>query len=331
MATAPVTQPLQEVLDAQHAFITAQAKELIDLRKQLADLAALIPKPINRAIKRAVEDLGCRPNDPSFDNFARLQQALDDRYGVLFDVGGLYYTQPLRTKPGSAAPILGSSAAFRHAAACMTGLAPFKPDQTHLLEISGVDGVAASGTSPAIPGGAGHLQTVRDLYFAGNATCDGLRIHGGDCVSVEACVFRQCKTGVLIRPTIRLYAPSLRNLSLSGCDVGIQIENGESVCCATVQATSINLGRLGFSAIGWNRGLSLTGVCCESQTEACFRFRDSRASLRSCYAEANDEVPGLWTRDSAVMLEDTHIRVQASHNSQVIPLGVNLISRTVAP
>lgn len=330
---APVTQPLQEILDSHHAVLTEQAKAINELRAQVAALAALAQPPApNRALKRAVEDLGCRPNDPSFDNATILQLVLDNRIGIEFDGGGLFYTSPLKIRPGAASPLVGASCGFRHGSPSCTGLAPFKADQTHLLEITGVAGVDATPTSPAIAGGAGVGQAVRDLYFAGSPTCDGLRIHGGDAVSIERCVFRNCRRGILIQPTIRLYGPSVRSCGIYGCDVGYQIENGASVCAATLTATPIIGGRLGVNAIGWRRGLTLTGVVCEAQTETCFRFEGSKASLVGCYAESIDDILGLWVgRKGYVNVQDSSIRVFAVGNeSQVNWIGDNVQSRTVA-
>jgi hypothetical protein len=344
---APVTQPLQETLDAHHEFIQATAKEIVDLRKQLADLTARLtaipqtpvpsPQPPKRALRRAVEDLGCRPNDPKFDNAALLQPVLDQRIGIEFDVGGLYYTSPLKTRPGAASPLVGASAGFRHVSPSMTGLAPFTPDQTHLLEITGVAGqaaVPATPTTPAVPeviGGAGLVHSVRDLYFLGNPKCDGLRIHGGHAISVERCIFRECNRGVLIQPTIAVYSPRIAGCGIYGCDTGLQVENGTSVCCLDVSATPIIGGRLGIVQTGWKRGAVYTGVVLENQAEEKLRLVDSRAKLSGCYLEAESGKVGLYLRGSRVAIEDSSIGYYyADQTSQITWLGDNLQAGTMA-
>lgn len=306
-AVADETAALQTTLDSLNSTVnklTARVSELT---------------PANPAIVTATQ-LGCKADDDKFDNGPLIQAALDKGQGVLLDSGGMYSTSPLRTKPGTASPIMGASASFRHSPACRTGLTPFAPNQTHVLEIAGQS-----------PEGAGHGQVIRDLYIQGTPQCDGIRIHGGDATSIENVVVRGCKTAISIKPTIRLYSLAVRNASLAGNDVGIHIENGTSVCCMTVTNAVINSGRIGVNVKEWKRGLTLTAVVCESQTEACVKFDDSRASLIGCYLESNGDVPGLRSKASRINVIDTSIR-RISHDgaTQITWIGDNVQAGTLA-
>ena len=283
------TAALQTTLDSLNATVNKLAARVSDLT------------PANPAIVTATS-LGCKADDPAFDNGPLIQTALDKGLGVLLDSGGIYSTSPLRTKPGTASPIMGQSASFRHSPACRTGLTPFAPNQTHVIEIAGQS-----------PEGAGHGQVVRDLYIQGTPACDGIRIHGGDAVSIENVIIRGCKTAIAIKPTIRLYACSIRGASLPGNDVGIQVENGTSVCCISVSGVVINVCRIGVNVNGWKRGLTLTGVVCEGATEACCKFDDAKASLIGCYLESTGDVPGIRSKGSKINVMDTSVR-RISHD-----------------
>ncbi len=336
MAASPVTAPIQQMLDTHHEVIAAQAAAINELKAQVATLStalAAIPqstgKP-NRALKLASE-IGCRPNDPAFDNASIIQPLLDKRIGVEFDVGGVYYTSPLKTLPGAAGALVGSFCGHRHKSPSATGLAPFAPEQTHLVEITGVGPIAATSTTPAVPGGAGLGHTVRDLYFLGNAKCDGLRIHGGDAIGVERCIFRECRVGVLLKPSYRVYSPSLARCGIYDCDVGLQIENGDSVCCLSVTAMTVIGGRMGIVQTGWRRGAVFIGVVCEGQSEDKWRLVDARATLLGCYIEGDSGKVGLSLRGSKAAIGDSSIGgYKADGQSQITWLGDNAQAGTVS-
>lgn len=301
------TAALQTTLDSLNATVNKLAARVSDLT------------PANPVIATATS-LGCKADDPAFDNGPLIQAALDKGLGVLLDSGGIYSTSPLRTKPGTASPIMGSSASFRHSPACRTGLTPFAPSQTHVIEIAGQS-----------PEGAGHGQVIRDLYIAGTPACDGIRIHGGDAVSIENVIIRGCKTAILIKPTIRLYACTIRGASLPGNEVGISVENGTSVCCISVSGVVINVCRVGVNVNGWRRGLTLQGVVCEGATEACCKFDDAKASLIGCYLESTGDVPGIRSKGSKLNVMDTSVR-RISHDgsTQLNWIGDNVQAGTLA-
>lgn len=300
------TAALQTTLDTLNSTVNKLAARVSELT------------PANPAIVTATQ-LGLRANDDKFDNGPLIQSALDKGLGVLLDSGGMYSTSPIKTKPGTASPIMGQSASFRHNPECRTGLTPFAPNQTHVLEIAGQS-----------PEGAGHGQVIRDLYIQGAPSCDGIRVHGGDATSIENIVIRGCKTAISVKPTIRLYSLAIRNASLAGNDVGIQIENGTSVCCATVTNVVCNGGRIGINVKEWKRGLTLTGVVCESQTEACVKADDTKLSLIGCYLESNGDVPGLRSKASKVNVMDTSVR-RISHDgaTQLNWIGDNVQAGTL--
>lgn len=298
----PATAPLQATLDEHTLKIAALA-------------AATTPPHPN--LRRATQ-LGCIPNDPAVDNAPLLQNAIDA--GLALEIDGFYHTSPLRTKPGGANAIYGVSSAYRHSPACRTGFAPFASGQTHILEVTG-DATA----------GAGLCQRIADLYFAGSATCDGIRVSGGDTVAIERCSFRGCKDAIDITPTIRLYSLAVRSCFMSTNDIGIRLTNGSSVCCFIADSCSINGGRIGVSVNWWQRGAVFTGVLCEGQTEVCFDVREARASLIGCYGESTGEIPALNLKQSHIVIIDSHFR-RYKHDglSQITAIGDNVLSGTLA-
>jgi hypothetical protein len=309
----PEPQPAQSETAAVQATLDRLNAAVNKLAARVSDLT-----PANPAIVTATS-LGCKADDEKFDNGPLIQAALDKGLGVLLDSGGIYSTSPLRTKPGTASPIMGASASFRHSPACRTGLMPFAPNQTHIIEISGQS-----------PEGAGHGQVVRDLYIQGTPTCDGIRVHGGDAISIENVIVRGCKTGIAIKPTIRLYALSIRGASLYGNDVGISVDNATNICSTVVSGVAVNAGRIGVNATGWKRGLTLQGVVCEGQTEACMKFEDAKASLIGCYLESTGDIPGIRAKGSRINIMDTSVR-RISHDglSQMTWIGDNMQAGTL--
>lgn len=306
----PATAPLQKQLDD-------QARTLTNVVAALDKLEAA--KPADPATVTATE-LGCKTNDPRFDNGPLIQAALDKMLSIEFDASGTYYTSPLKTTGGQSNVIKGGSAGYRHGAKGATILAAFKPDQTHILELAG-DPTKSNG----------QVQVVRDLSFLGSDKCDGIRVHGGRSVSIENCTVRLCRKGIVVQPAISCYATSIRGCSILNCELGIELNNATSVCCFAVYSTEVMGGKTGVHQIGWKRGAIYTAVVCEGQTEDKFKLDNARATFIGVYLEGDPGAAGLWMRSSKLTVIDSSIGgYKHSGDSQITWVGDNVASGTRA-
>lgn len=298
--TDTATAPLQATLDAIQSRVGA-----------LEILAPIDPAT------RKLSAIGCKPNDPSFDNAALIQPVLDAAYNL--DVDGLYHTSPLKTPAGKSCIIDGHGSGYRHGGKGVTGFAPFSPDQTHVLELQG-------DASP------GQSMVVRDLYIQGHEKCDGIRVYGARNASIENVVVRGCGgIGITIEPKVGVYAVSLRSCSLLSNKIGLAVNNGVSVCCLRVDATELIGGTYAVSINGWRRGAVFTGVVCEGQSDKKFMAIDSRATLIGCYIEGDSGRAGVWLKNSRLVVIDSNLGgTQTDLNSVITPVGDNLIAGTLA-
>lgn len=304
----PATADLQKAIDEQQRTLAnvVAALERIDAAR-----------PASPATRTATE-VGCVPGDGRDDHPA-LQAALDDGYNLALDGSGLYeLSAPLRIAPGTSNVIRGQSAGYRHRARAVTGLRPLSESVSHLIE---VPGVAEKST--------GQVQVIRDLYLEGTAKTDGIRVHGCDALRIESVCVRKCKTGIAIDPKIRCYAPALDGCAILGCDVGLSIKNGTSVCSFSATGCEILTGRVGVAIDGWKRGAVFTGCVIEGQSELCLAMQDARCTLIGTYLENS----GLRARmkNSHVVGIDATVG-NASHNatSRIDWLGENNRPYTVA-
>lgn len=299
--TEPATAAVQKVLD--------------DYAARLKAIEDAAPKP--SATTRRTSELGCKPNDPAFDNAPLLQAAIDAGFAI--EVDGFYHTSPLRTKAGQANAIRGVSAAAHKSPPCRTGFAAFAAGQPHILEITGDTTL-----------GAGYGQVVSDLHFAGVAGCDAVVVKGGDAVAIERCSFRGCRDAIEIAPAIRVYSVAVRSCFMHTCDTGLRVGNATNVCCLTVDGLSINGGRVGVMVDGWKRGAVFTGVLSEGQTQSSFEFRDARGTLIGCYGENGGDIPTLAMQQSKVTLIDCRFhKYRQDGNSQITLVGDNNLGGTI--
>lgn len=297
------TKPVQDLLDQQR-------QTLLGVIAAVERLEAA--KPANPATVTATE-LGCIPNDGR-DDAPAMQAALDRMQNVELDATGEYELgAPLRFAPGQSNTLKGQSAGYRYNAAGRTGFKPLNESVSHLIE---VPWDAAKST--------GQVQVIRDLYLAGNDKCDGIRVLGCDALSIESVCIRKCKTGLLIAAPSRAYSPAVANSAILGCDVGIDIRNGTSVCCFTATGCEVFGGRIGLSISGWKRGAVFTGCVFESQSEHAARLEDARATFIGSYLECGAPVTTLWMKNSgATMIDSTCNILKHNAASRIDWIGEN--------
>lgn len=296
------TEPLQQAIDA----LTARYNTLADVVERAA-------RPPSDPTTVSLAELGCRPNDPKFDNAPVIQPLLDEAYNVHVD--GVYYTSPLKSFAGKSCVIAGSGAGYRHNGKGVCGFAAFAADQPCLLELHG--------------GGQG--MVVRDLYFLGNEKCDGIRVHSARTTSIENCVVRDCGgRGILVDDRAGMYALSIRNCALLGNGVGFELRNGASVCCFAMYSTQIQSGGKGIVVDGWRRGATFTAVVVEGQTDTKVTVENARATFVGCYIEGDRDKVGLRLKSSRVTILDSSIGgYAASSDSQITWVGDNMQAGTM--
>ncbi len=318
--TEPETAAVQRVLDEQKKALADAQQTIVTMAAKLQAIEAR--RPADPCTKTTTE-LGCNPNDKTFDNAPLIQAALDKGYNVELDAGPLYYTSPLRLPPGMGCVIKGQSSALRYWAKGATALAPFKPDQQCLIEI------------PSDPEkSVGHNTTICDLaLYVKSDQCDGIRIHGGRAVGIENVMIEKANRGILIAPTGGVYATSIERCSLFDCQTGIEVNNGENVCCLDVQATQIIGGKFGIVQNGWKRGAVYTAIACEGQSENPTKWTDSRATLIGCYFEGQTAgvSAGILAKDSKLTIIDTSAgTIRANLNTQINWVGDNMQAGTLS-
>lgn len=301
---------------------TAAVQDRLDEdRKTILNLVAAVERieaarPRQPATVTATE-LGCVPGDGK-DDATAIQAALDKMLNVRLDGSGLYEIgAPLRLTAGQSNVLSGESAGYRHGAAGCTGLKALNDGVSHLIE---VPGDASKST--------GQVQVIRNLYLEGTDKTDGIRVHGCDALRIESVCIRKCKTGVLIDPAIRCYAPSLAGCSILGCDVGLAIKNGTSVCSFSATGCEILTGRLGVTIDGWKRGAVFTGCVVENQSEYCLRLEDARCTLIGSYLENSGT--RCWMKASGLVgIDSTCGNISHNASSTVDWIGANQRPYTV--
>lgn len=315
VAAQDETAAVQTTLDA------LKAKD-IELSATLANVVAAVEKIESSSpadpVTKSLFELGCRANDPAFDNAPLIQPVLDAGYNL--DVDGLYYTSPLKTPVGKSNVIAGQGAGYRHAGKGVTGFAAFRADQTHVLELQG-------------DGAPGQNQVVRDLYIQGTPTADGIRAYAGRNLAIQNVTVRNCGgRGILIEPKQGSYALSVANCSLLGNGVGFELKNATTVCCFTMTSTEIQSGGQGIIVDGWRRGATFIGVSCEGQTgDTKVTVNNARATFIGCYIEGDAGKTGLLlARGSRVNVVDSSIGgYRASGDSQLNWVGDNMQAGTI--
>lgn len=327
----PVAAQDSETAAVQATIDTLKAKDA-ELSRTLATVVGTLEKiearrPADPATKTLAE-LGCKPNDPAFDNAPLIQPVLDAGYNL--DVDGLYYTSPLRTPVGMpsadgktlygrSCAIAGQGAGYRHGGKGVTGFAAFKPDQACVIECPGE-------ASP------GQGMVIRDLYLAGGEKTDGIRVHGARNTSIENCVIRACGgRSILVDPKVGVYALGVRNCSILNCGTGFELRNGTSVCSFAMSSTEIMGGGQGIVLDGWRRGAVFTAVAVEGQSDTKVSVRDSRATFVGCYVEGDSGKVGLLaTKAARVNLIDCSVGGhKVSSDSQLNWLGDNMQAGTI--
>lgn len=320
------SQPAQ-----QQPATAALQQQLDDLQRTTASLVAAQEKDEARRpadpVTKSLTELGCKPNDPRFDNAPLIQPAIDAGYNI--DVDGFYYTSPLKTPVGvkstdgtqtfgRSCRIAGQGAGYRHGGKGVTGFAAFKSDQPCIIECPGT-------ASP------GQCMVIRDLCLLGGEKCDGIRVHGARTTTIENCVVRKCGGwGILVDPATGVYGLEIRNCSLLDNGIGLELRNGNSVCCFAASSTEIMGGRAAIVMNGWKRGAVFTAVACEGQSEDKVRLTDARASFIGCYFEGDSGKAGLVLKDSKATIVDGSIGgYKASGASQVYWVGDNVQAGTL--
>lgn len=316
----PVAAQDSETAAVQSTLDALKAKDA-ELSRTLATAVAALEKIESRRLAdpatKTLAELGCKPNDPAFDNAPLIQPALDAGYNL--DVDGLYYTSPLKTPVGKSNVIAGQGAGYRHGGKGVTGFVAFKADQTHVIELQG-------------EAAAGQNQVVRDLYIQGTPTADGIRVFSGRNVAVQNVTIRSCGgKGIVVAPAVGTYCVAVSNCSLLGCGTGFELRNAETVCCFTMTSTEIQGGGKGIVVDGWRRGATFIGVACEGQADTKVEVRNARATFVACYFEGDAGKIGILAAKAArVNLIDTSAGGhKVSSDSQLNWVGDNMQAGTI--